>query len=440
MSNRRFRLCLIEDDPIMGESLCYRFDLEGIPYDWYRTGGDALAALSSQSYSAAVSDIRLPDMSGDVLFERLQAQGQVVPTLFITGFGSIDDAVRLLKAGATDYITKPFDLDALITKVRDLVPPTRADGGPCREPSLGIAPAIRHVEEDLCRFSKHLATVLITGESGVGKEHAARRLHHCADPDGTTPFVAINCAAVPENLLEAELFGHEKGAFTGALRARKGLFEQAHGGTLFLDEVGEMPQSMQVKLLRVVQERQVVRVGGDERIAVNLRLVCATNRDLKKMVEAGTFREDLFYRINVLHVHLPPLRERPEDILWFARRFVEEFNARSGVEPKRLTPGAEQALLRHAWPGNLRELHHTIERACILSDQPVLQASDLSDLADKRNESDVGDLRDQLMQHERQIIERALALCNHQIAETANHLGISRKNLWERMRRLGLKA
>jgi DNA-binding NtrC family response regulator len=440
MTPARFRICLIEDDPIMGESLCFRFELEGIAHDWHRTAREALAALKTTHYTAMVSDIRLPDMGGDELFEQLHSSGRPVPpTLFITGYGSIDHAVRLLKAGAADYITKPFDLDALIAKVRQLVPPSRPGGGACREPSLGISPSIRRVEEDLCRFAAHPATVLITGESGVGKEYAARRLHGCADPDGKTPFVAINCAAVPDNLLEAELFGHEKGAFTGALRSRKGLFEQAHGGTLFLDEVGETPPSMQTKLLRVVQERQLVRVGGNESIRVDVRLVCATNRDLKKMVEQGTFREDLFYRINVLHVHLPPLRERPEDVVWFARRFVTDFNSRASGEPRRLLPAAEQALLRHPWPGNLRELSHTIERACILADQSALSAAAFDEIGDPGHDAGGdGTLRDQLLQHERHVIERALALCGHQIAETAAYLGISRKNLWERMRKLDI--
>jgi DNA-binding NtrC family response regulator len=438
MKPSTFRICLIEDDPIMGESLSFRFKMESIAHDWFQTAEPALAALKQKEYSVLVSDIRLPDMDGDRLFAELQASGRAVPpTLFITGFGSIDEAVKLLKAGAADYITKPFNIDELMLKVRQWIPKPLPSGGACNEPALGISAAMRSVEENLCRFASHDATVLITGESGVGKEHAARRLHECADPGGKAPFVAINCGAVPENLLEAELFGHERGAFTGALRQRKGLFEQADGGTLFLDEVGEMPPPMQIKLLRVVQDRVFQRVGGDETIRVDVRLVCATHRDLKKMVEEGTFREDLFYRINVLHVHLPPLRERPEDILWFARRFISEFNTRRGGEPKRLSPAAEENLLRAPWPGNLRELHHQIERACILADQPVLAASAFE--SDGPASAGESSLRDQLHQHERHVIERALALCDYQIAETAAHLGISRKNLWERMKKLEIK-
>ncbi len=428
-------LCLIEDDPIMGESLSYRFELEGFHCDWYKSALAAHPHIGNVDYAVVISDIRLPDMSGAELFEQLQAEGRSLPpTIFITGFGSIADAVELLKKGAADYVTKPFDLDTLVEKVRSVCrhQPSNNDN---KQPVLGISSGMRELEQTLCRVSGHDATVLITGESGVGKEHAARFLHHCAFGDSDKPFIAVNCGAIPEGLMEAELFGSEKGAFTGAVRTRRGVFEQANGGTLFLDEIGDMPPNMQVRLLRVIQERQVVRVGGETPVRLDLRLVCATHRDLKQMVAEGSFREDLYYRINVVHVHIPPLRERREDILWFTRLFLNEIDTDS---ERYLLPSAEQQLLQYDWPGNLRELHHSIERASILAPEPGIGASAiLSDTVEHPDESG-GDLRDRVIRYEHQLILDSLRRHDFQINETALELGISRKNLWEKMKKLGI--
>jgi len=440
------RICLVEDDPIMGESLCDRFALEGFAFDWHRTAGAARSALARQAYAAVVSDIRLPDLSGEELFRQtVEGGGSNPPFVFITGYGSIDRAVAMLKLGAADYITKPFDIEQLIDKLRALVavPQGPATATP-RAPELGLSPEMRRIESLLPRIAAHAATVLITGESGAGKEHVARALHRAADPSGTLPFVAVNCAALTETLLEAELFGHEKGAFTGAARARKGLFEQAQGGTLFLDEIGEMSPAMQVKLLRAIQERQVTRVGGEETIPVDIRLVCATNRELRALVEAGRFREDLYYRINVIHLRVPPLRARREDIAWFARIFLAEFAARHAGVAKRLSVAAETALAAHDWPGNLRELKHAIERACILSERPQLEPEDLFDdplaAATQLPASADMPLAEYLQLCERRYIVEALERHGHRVQETASSLGISRKSLWERMRRLGVGA
>lgn len=431
------KLCLVEDDPIMGESLCYRFELEGFRCDWFKSALAAQPHIGVEDYAAMVSDIRLPDMSGNELYDQLLAEGRTLPpTIFITGFGSIGDAVELLKKGAADYITKPFDLDMLMEKVRTICrEPAKQRETP--SPTLGISAAMRTLEQTLCRVSGHDATVLITGESGVGKEHAAHFLHHCAFGDGTQrPFIAVNCGAIPEGLMEAELFGSEKGAFTGAVRTRRGVFEQANGGTLFLDEIGDMPPNMQVRLLRVIQERQVVRVGGETPIHLDLRLVCATHRDLKQMVAEGSFREDLYYRINVVHVHIPPLRERREDILWFTRLFLREID--HGNE-RYLLPSAEQQLLQYDWPGNLRELNHSIERASILNPEPGIGASAFVNGAEDTPGDDSGDLRDRLSRYEHQLILETLRRHDFQISETAQELGISRKNLWEKMKKLGIE-
>ncbi len=431
------RLCLVEDDPIMGESLCYRFELEGFECDWYKTATGAWPHIGKKDYAAVISDIRLPDMSGTELYSKLLDEGRILPpTIFVTGHGCVSDAVELLKKGAADYITKPFDLDTLIDKIRRVcLRATITDTA--MQPVLGISAAMRSIEQTLCRLSGHGTTVLITGESGVGKEHAARFLHHCANNDTDKPFVGVNCGAIAEGLMEAELFGHEKGAFTGALCTKIGVFEQAEGGTLFLDEIGEMPANMQVRLLRVIQERQVVRVGGEKPVSLNIRLICATNRDLKQMVAEGSFREDLYYRINVVHVNVPPLRERREDILWFTRIFLDELDPQS---EHYLLPSAEERLLHHDWPGNLRELHHCIERACILSSKSYIDDSILTEvISDTLSTETTGnDLKDRLNHYEHQLITEALKRHEYQMHETADELGISRKNLWEKMKKYNI--
>ncbi|WP_298830565.1 sigma-54 dependent transcriptional regulator [uncultured Piscinibacter sp.] len=438
-------LCLVEDDEIMGESLCDRFRLEGFEVDWHRRAADAMRAIARTGYALVISDIRLPDFSGEALFERLQ-EGSVdlPPFIFITGFGSIERAVALLKRGATDYVTKPFDLDELVLKVRQL---SQSRAG-CADSDvegtrLGISAAMQKIEATLARLAEHAGIVLITGESGVGKERVALQLHRLAARGAEQPFVAVNCGAITETLMEAELFGYEKGAFTGALRTRKGVFEQAHGGTLFLDEIGDMPLAMQVKLLRAIQERRIVRVGGETSIPVEVRIICATNQDLRARVEAGAFREDLFYRINVIHLRIPMLRERREDILWFARQFLREFGEQHGGQPRVLSPAAEQALVNYPWPGNLRELRHCIERACILSGDTTLEPSALFESWPEGAAGQAhaaGTLEQYIRDCERGYIQQALERCQGQIGNTAAHLGISRKNLWEKMKRLQIQG
>ncbi|OGT88205.1 MAG: transcriptional regulator [Gammaproteobacteria bacterium RIFOXYA12_FULL_61_12] len=435
------RICLIEDDEIMGEALVERFEMEGYACDWFRYGQESRLPLASRHYLVAVCDIRLPDISGHLLFEELLAQGMALPPfIFITGFGAIDDAVRLLKLGAEDYLTKPFQVSTLLDKIRAIC--RRNQPLPGGATPLGISRAMREIQAILVRVAASSGTVLITGESGVGKERVARALHGLRDPQGKRPFVAVNCGALTESLLEAELFGYEKGAFTGAIREKKGYFEQAHGGTLFLDEIGDMPLAMQIKLLRAIQERTIVRVGGEKAIPVEIGLVCATHQDLKRMVEKGTFREDLYYRVHVIHVQVPPLRERKEDILCLAERFLEEFAAGNPARHG-LHPAATQALVDFPWPGNVRELRHCIERACILSPHSALTARDLFDQAApsaSAKEEEDSSLTTHLRATERRYIGQMLAAHRGRIKETAAALGITRKNLWEKMKKLGLSA
>jgi DNA-binding NtrC family response regulator len=441
-------ICLIEDDEIMGESLCDRFGLEGFRVDWHRTGLDGLGAISNKNYDLVLSDIHLPDLNGEEIFARLSAENRHLPPfIFITGYGSIDRAVRLLKQGAADYISKPFDLDQLVEKICQLCPPAQtATSADTNQHILGISPAMCDIEKSIPRLARLANIILITGESGVGKEHVAQLIHQYAR-QGTDdqPFVPVNCGAITETLLESELFGYEKGAFTGATRTRKGVFEQAHGGTLFLDEIGDMSLTMQIKLLRAIQERRIVRVGGETPIPVDVHLICATNRDLKKMVEEGSFREDLYYRIHVIRLRIPPLRERKEDILWFAKLFLRQY-ALISRENHSISPLAEQVLLNYPWPGNLRELKHSVERACILSQHPVLEADVFFDetpaAAQHHSEETSGDgnLAAYLRDCERKFILHSLEHSHWHYGNTAAALGISRKNLWEKMKKLDIHA
>ena len=435
----KLRICLIEDDTIMGEALSERLELEGYACDWFQTGANAIQALASRRFTVVVSDIRLPDMSGEALFERLRGEGaDLPPFLFITAHGAIDQAVRLLKLGAEDYLTKPLDIPLLLGKVRELAERARlpaADVG-----DLGISAAMRRIEGALPRLARHADTVLITGESGVGKEWVARAMHrHFEAGSGKKAFIAVNCGAIPENLLESELFGHVKGAFTGAIRDKPGLFEQADGGTLFLDEIGDMPPVMQVKLLRAIQERRVVRVGGEKPLPFAIKLVCATHRDLKERVRAGEFREDLYYRVHVMQLQVPPLRERKEDILWLAARFLGEICQDKGLPSHALDPAAERALTDYPWPGNIRELRHTLERACILSAGGLLTPEALFGepaLSEAREGASRERLADYLAKCERAYLVHMLDANTWRITETASQLGISRKALWDKMRRL----
>jgi DNA-binding NtrC family response regulator len=435
-------ICLLEDDPIMGDALSQFFRLEHLPCDWFRSVETARSALRSRHYCAFVSDICLPDGDGGELYRELTHEpAHLPPTLFITAYGSIPRAVDLLKQGARDYITKPFEPDELMVKLRRACPKLFEANSAPRAPVLGVSTAMRAIEQLLERVASHRVGVLITGESGVGKEYAARYLHACRHGSNGPPFVGMNCAAVPEDLIEAELFGVERGAYTGAVAARPGLFEQAGKGSLFLDEVGEMSLGMQAKLLRVVQEQQVRRVAGSRDVPVEAQLIWATNRDLEARIDQGLFREDLYFRISTVHVELPPLRDRPEDIVWFAHLFLEAF-ARENERRCYLTPMAEHSLQAQPWAGNVRALKQAVERAAIFSDSGVLEpdsfkiAGTMGAVPECVDQAEC--LRDYLADCERWYIRRALERSGGRIGESAEILGISRKSLWERMNRLGI--
>jgi DNA-binding NtrC family response regulator len=438
-------MLLIEDDAIMGESLYDRFSLEGFVVDWVKTIASASLCLDTQAFDVVVCDVRLPDGSGEALFTSRGANEAAPPWLFITAFATVDQAVAMLRAGAKDYVTKPFDIAQLVAKVRACTGLANVLEPVCQSAedsqALGISDAMKQLAAQAKRVALRARTVLVTGESGSGKEVLARHIHGCAHSNESAPFVAVNCGAIPEGLVEAAFFGHERGAFTGADRMQRGYFEQAHGGTLFLDEIGELSLSMQVRLLRVLQERRVQRVGAESMFDVHIRVICATHRDLRELVEMGKFREDLFYRINVVHLRVPALRERPDDVVWLAQCFLAD-QARERSEPqRRLAIAARAALIAYTWPGNVRELQNRIESAIVLTDKAEL---DPCDLFDDRSAADISSplptLDAFVADAEKEYLASVLSRFDGRVGDTAQALGISRKTLWEKTKRHGLRA
>lgn len=426
-------LDLVEDDPILGLSLVQRLALEGIETRWWRSGAEALAAWERSPPDLVVCDVRLPDLDGEELFSRALLGFGRRPFLFITGHGEIVQAVRLVRMGALDYLTKPFAVDELVGRVQSLLGETEGVTG-----VLGGSAAMRRVEGLLLRITAIDSHVLVTGESGVGKEVAARFLHD-RSARGAGPFMAVNCAAIPAELIESEIFGSERGAFTGAQTRHLGYAERAGGGTLFLDEVGDLPLPAQGKLLRLIQEPTFFRLGGEKPVAFAARIVCATNRDLAGMVAEGRFREDLYYRINVIPVAVPPLRERPDDVLPLLRAFIRHFAGAFGREIDGLTAAGEEMALGHRWAGNVRELRNRAERAVALADGRWILPLDLfpeAALVVERGDASIATLAEARDATERLQIERALLHTGHRMQETAQLLGVSRTTLWEKMRRL----
>ena len=367
-------LLLVEDDHDLRdalESTLRRAKWDVTAVDSAEAG---LAALQLRSADLVVSDIRLPGMDGLALLQRLREQSGHTPVVLMTAHADAMLAIAALKAGARDLLLKPFGAEQLVDVVRRHAPQVRSETA--ASGLLASDPLMRTLVARAERAARVDASVLLTGESGVGKEVMARHIH-LASARARAPFVAINCAAIPDSLLEATLFGHEKGSFTGASRQQAGKFEQAQGGTLFLDEIGELPIETQVKLLRVLQERSLERLGGQSSIAVDIRIIAATNRDLARDVASGRFREDLYYRLAVFPVLLPPLRDRPGDIVPLAHSFVQRYGRSFGMADAQLSPAAEAALLRHRWPGNVRELENTIQRGLLLTDSGLIEARHL---------------------------------------------------------------
>jgi DNA-binding NtrC family response regulator len=432
----RGALLLVEDDPVMGGSLADRLDLEGFDVAWVQRADEAQAAVARRRPDLVLCDIRLPDGSGEALFAALRPALGATPVVFMTAFGEIDQAVRLMRTGAADFLTKPFAVGDLLGRIETLLarrpPPDNAG-------TLGAAPAMRAVEATLARAASVDSTVLLTGESGTGKEVAARFLH-ARSARAAQPFVALNCAAIPESLMERELFGHEKGAFTGAAARAPGYAEQAGDGVLFLDEVMELAPALQAKLLRLIEAREFARLGSARMIPFRARVIAATNADPEARVREGRFREDLLFRLDVIRVAVPPLRARAEDILPLALRFADEFAAAFGREVAGLRPAAEEALLAHDWPGNVRELRNRVERAVALATSTWLDAADLFPELPRPLEEVLPTLAGVVEAAERRSIAAALAATGGDVAAAAKRLGVARSTLFEKMRRLGLRG
>ena len=433
-------IALIEDDAVMGESLVQWLSLEGATVEWWKDGATALEGLRSASPDLVVCDMRLPDISGEHVFNEVTRRPGAPPFLFMTAFADIDEAVRLMRSGAADYITKPFEIDSLMDRSKGLM---RSRMTPSSSGSLGVSPAMRQIETALRKISNLPQPVLLLGETGVGKEVCARFLHSSSSRAGS-PLIAVNCAALPAELMESELFGHEKGAFTGATSLHRGYAERAEDGVLFLDEITELPFPLQAKLLRLLEQRTFARVGGERELNFMARIVCATNVDPLGAVKAGRLRLDLLHRINALTIIIPPLRERSADIEVYLGHFLDIARQATGATVKGIAPGAIEAALEHDWPGNVRELKNRVERAVAFAAGERILCSDLfPDLA-VTNEAGQSErfltLAAVREAAERRQIERALAETAHSPGEAARLLGISRTTLWEKMRRLGIEG
>jgi two-component system response regulator HydG len=447
------RVLVVDDDHAMGKMVVDRLQRRGYEAVACNAGEKALSLLLAEEFDVVVTDVRMPGMTGLDLCTRLLSHRPDLPVVVITAFGSLDTAIAAIRAGAHDFVHKPFEIEELILRIEgaarhralhaELVRlrQTVADSEGWGE-LLGDSPPIWRLRALLAKVAASDASVLVTGETGTGKEVAARAIHsHSARRDG--PFVVLDCSALPGNLLESELFGHVRGAFTDARNERKGLFVQAAGGTLFLDEVGELPLDLQPKLLRALQERSVRPVGSDSEVAADVRVIAATNRDLEAAVDEGRFRRDLFYRLEVLHVAMPPLRSRGRDVLLLAQHFVQRFAERSGKHVVGFSAPVAERLLAYTWPGNVRELMNCMERSVALTSYEQLVVDDLPERVRSFREehvlvtgSDPAELVP-LEEVERRYVLRVLDASGGNKTIAARVLGLDRKTLHRKLERWG---
>ncbi len=440
------KLLVIDDDAVTRELLTEVLQDEGYAVEACDSGRSALRRTAEETFALAITDVRMPEMDGIAVTQELKKRQPDLQVIVMTAFGSVETAVEAIRHGAFDYVSKPMNLEEIKSTVRRALTERHmsespADGGPpIVDTSLvvGRSPAMVEVYRTVARVATSRSTVLIEGESGTGKELIAAALHRHSDRAGGR-FVAVDCGSLTDTLLESELFGYVRGAFTGAVGDKKGLFEEANGGTIFLDEIGDIGPSMQAKLLRVLQEYDVKRVGGQEWIHVDVRVVAATNRNLEQLVQQGTFREDLFYRLKVVTITLPPLRDRREDIPLLAEHFVRRYAERSGKGVTRITPEAMQLLTEHAWPGNIRELEHSIERAVALANGQVLTPDDLAQ--ELRGSIDATLFRGAptLEEVKRRYLAHVLQETGGNISRAATILGVERRSLQRMLRRYGLR-
>ena len=455
----RRRVLIVDDEPGVRESLrmVLKDSYEPVPV---ASGREALESMAAAPPDVVLLDIVMPGMDGLQVLEELRSRSPQLPVIMLTATKTVKTAVGAMKLGAFDYITKPFDVDelrvvldkatqnaALVREVEEL----RTEVGRRYhiDNIIGRSPGMQEIFRTVLTVAPLKTTVLITGENGTGKELIAKAIHY-QSPRARKPLVALNCAAIPDTLIESELFGHEKGAFTDATSRKLGQFELADGGTLFLDEIGELPLLMQPKLLRALEQGEIRRVGGDKPIQVDVRIIAATNRDLSEAIKTGAFRPDLFYRLNVVTTHLPPLRERREDLLLLIRHFSEAKAKEMGIPEKAFKPEAIDVLLRYPWPGNVRELENLIERVLVLSEGPTIGPDDLPEQL-RRSEANPGSIKEQVLsgrksigaavdEFERDIILEALRQTDFNQTRAAEMLGTTRRILKYRMDQLKIEA
>lgn len=447
------RVLVVDDETNIRTSLVKFFALEKIDTDGAENGFSCQRLLKEQPYDAVLVDLKMPEMDGLELIRWIRKEGFRMPIVMISAHGEINDAVQALHEGAQDYVMKPFNPEELVIKVKNLVGAYNLQNiieikknSEERESNLiGESAKMKRIKDLITRVAPSESTVLITGESGTGKEVVAREIH-ALSLVSEGPFVPVNIGGVQENLLESELFGHEKGAFTGAIQRKIGYFELAGNGTLFLDEIGDMPLSLQVKLLRVLQERKIVRLGSTTSIPINARIIAATNKDLEKMVSEGSFREDLFYRLNVVRLELPPLRERREDIPLLAANLLKKYARKVNRPVKGLTPEALELLSAHSFYGNIRELENIIERAMIFTRDEIITIDDLdlrssvSRPGQKNNSNNLESYESKTLKElERDAIARALLRHEGNRTRAAEELGISRRSMINKIEEYALK-
>jgi two-component system, NtrC family, nitrogen regulation response regulator NtrX len=442
------RVLVVDDDASTLASLSRAFRLAGYEAVVCDNAARAIALLRNERFDVVVSDVVMPSKDGLSMLQELRDLGVGTPIVMVSGQATVDMAVRATRLGAADFLEKPITTDKLLLTIENALRLARLEEENKqlrrrvgRHDIVWQGEPMRRVMAQVDRVAASESRVCILGETGTGKELVARAVHE-RSPRRARPFVTVNCAAVPSELIESELFGHEKGAFTGAASRHLGKFEQAHGGTLFLDEIGDMPAAMQAKLLRLLQEGELERVGGERPIVVNTRVIVATHRDLESLVRKGTFREDLYHRIFVFPIVMPALRERPDDIPLLAEHFAMLVAEQNGWKPRGFTPGALEQLVRYRWPGNVRELRNVIERLLLLTDDAVDAATVRQVLSGRQAVSsagtETGTLADRVNAFEREVVLEQLSSHGHRVAETARALGLERSHLYKKCQQLGI--
>ncbi len=448
----KFTLLIIDDEKNIREGLAANFEMEDYNVKTAATGEEGLRLIEKGDIDLVITDLRMPGISGEQVLAKVTAETPGIPVIILTGHGSIDSAVDAMRHGAYDFLTKPLNLDQLGMIVKRALQSREMslqhqrlkqelEGSSALKGMIGTSAAMQKVQETIRKVAASRASVLITGESGVGKELVANAIHNLS-PRKDGSFIKVHCAALSETLLESELFGHEKGAFTGADRLQKGRFELAHGGSIFLDEIGEINQNVQIKILRVLQERKFERVGGEQTLEVDVRVIAATNRNLEEEVKAGRFREDLYYRLNVIHIHVPPLRERKDDIPLLMASFLDEFNRENGKHITGVSSSAKAALYKYNWPGNIRELRNCMESAVVMCSGNEIQLDDLPPTVSRSSAADSISvpLGISLDEAEKIVIQANLAANRNNKTKTADVLAIGRKTLQRKLGEWGLEV